>query len=105
MSDFNEFIHYRALAYKYETVRGHCISDKLDHLIEKFPEGSPEIDGFKVPAVKNVCAKVSVQLSDSLDEVVAKLGISKRQFIEMALIQSVDHARHVIDCIDAEVSE
>jgi len=101
-TDFNEFIHYRALAYKYEVVQGRNISDKLDQLIDNFPEGGGNIDSFKIPEVKNVCAKLAVELSDHLDEVCAKLSLSKRQFIEMALIQALDYADHAIECVQAE---
>lgn len=104
-SDFNEFIHYRALAYKYEVVQGRNLSDKIDQLIDGFPEGGGNIGDFKVPEVKNVCAKLSVQLSDHLDEVCAKLSLSKRQFIEMALIQALEYAEHALECVQAEGEE
>lgn len=101
-NDFNEFIHYRALAYKYEVIQGRNLSDKLDHLIDTFPEGGGNIDSFKIPELKNVCAKLSVELSDHLDEVCSKLSLSKRQFIEMALIQALEYAEHALECVEAE---
>ena len=101
--DFNEYVHYRALALKYNTRMGDHLQNQIDHLIEAGSE--------VVPPVKNVCAKLSVELSDQLDHVSGLLGISKRKFIEMALIQALDHAEHVIECVgaledgDAEASD
>lgn len=53
---------------------------------------SPEFSG----QVKNVCAKVSVRLSDEIDTVCGFLGISKRKFLEAAFIEAVDKAKQII---------
>lgn len=45
---------------------------------------------------KNVCAKVSVQLSDRIDEIVGILGCSKRKFLEAAFLEAVDKADLII---------
>lgn len=47
--------------------------------------------------VKNVCAKVSVQLSDEIDNVCGFLGISKRKFLEAAFIEAVEKAHRIIE--------
>lgn len=47
--------------------------------------------------LKNVCAKLSVELSDKIDAVCGILDISKREFIEAALIQAVDQAEAVME--------
>lgn len=47
--------------------------------------------------LKNVCAKVSVQLSDKIDSIVGLLGISKRVFLECAFIDAVTKANEIID--------
>lgn len=46
--------------------------------------------------LKNVCAKVSVQLSDEIDQIAGLLHISKRVFIEAALIQAVEQANEIM---------
>jgi hypothetical protein len=46
--------------------------------------------------LKNVCAKLPVQLSDKIDSVCGMLDISKRTFIEAALIQAVEQAEAVM---------
>jgi hypothetical protein len=40
--------------------------------------------------LKNVCAKVSEQLSQRIDNVVNFLGVSKRRFLEAAFIDAVE---------------
>jgi hypothetical protein len=89
-TDFNEFIHYRALAAKFEA-NGEHLSQLLDPLIDA--------EHPIVPPVKNVCAKLSVELSDLIDLTAGQLGISKRKFIEIALIQLVEHSQHVMECV------
>ena len=60
----------------------------FDSLLEKNPDAFP---------VKNVCAKLSVQLSDRIDEVCDLLGVSKRKFIETALVDALARADGIIE--------
>lgn len=46
--------------------------------------------------LKNVCAKVSPELSADIDAVCALLGISKRRFLEAAFIDAVQQAYNVL---------
>lgn len=46
--------------------------------------------------LKNVCAKVSPQLAEQIDEVVGLLGISKRRFLEAAFIEAVSKAQEIM---------
>lgn len=46
--------------------------------------------------IKNVCAKVSIELSDRIDELVGILGCSKRKFLEAAFLEAVDKAEMII---------
>lgn len=95
MSDFKQFITYRALAFKFDTLRNESISDALLDSVESHPQ------------IKNVCAKLSVELSDRIDRTVDQLGVSKRKFIEAALIEALDFADHVLECVvdDADYPE
>ena len=86
--DYNEFIHVRALAVKYQA-NGESMSNLLD----------PLVDASTVPQIKNVCAKLSVELSDKIDQTSDLLGISKRRFIEIALLQMIEHSEHVLECV------
>lgn len=45
---------------------------------------------------KNVCAKVSSQLSDEIDSICGLLDISKRRFLEAAFIEAVQKAHRIM---------
>lgn len=81
---FEELILQSALQFKNGSSNSDLIDliaeDRIDHNIQ----------------LKNVCAKLTPELSDSLDEVVGILGISKRKFIEAALIEAVRTAKHIM---------
>lgn len=64
-------------------------ADLLDLIAdEQIPDSVP---------LKNVCAKVSQQLSDKIDEVCGLLGISKRRFLEAAFIEAVQKAEAIME--------
>ena len=46
--------------------------------------------------IKNVCAKVPVQLSDEIDKVCGLLHVSKREFIQSALVDAVNQANNIM---------
>lgn len=58
--------------------------------------GSSEVDRVESSDLKNVCAKVSVNLSDEIDQVVGFLGVSKRIFLESAFIDAVETAQEIM---------
>ena len=84
MSDFNEFMHYRVLAFKY-SLRNEELTDKIINE-----------SGDQIP-LRNVCAKLSPELADRLDSMVSVLGISKRLFIERALIEALDQCDEIVE--------
>lgn len=47
--------------------------------------------------LKNVCAKVSVELAEDIDQVCQLLGISKRQFLEAAFLDAVHKAYQIME--------
>lgn len=47
--------------------------------------------------LKNVCAKVSPQLADEIDQICGLLDISKRRFLETAFIEAVQKARAIME--------
>lgn len=61
-----------------------------DFLLEQVTEQGGDLQ------IKNVCAKVTVQLSDDIDSIVGLLGISKRKFLEAAFIDAVARAQEII---------
>lgn len=67
-------------------------SDLAD-AIANDPDHEPQMRGI----LKNVCAKVCVGLSDDIDEICSLLDISKRAFLEAAMLEAVSKARGIID--------
>ncbi len=82
------------------------------HLNQSLMDALPDdfLDQSPVP-LKNVCAKVSQQLSDDIDEIVGLLDIRKRRFLEAAFIEAVQRGRAIMeaegvwDAIEAPASE
>jgi len=83
MSDFNEFMHYRVLAFKY-SLRNEELTEAL-------------IAQGEAPQLRNVCAKLAPELAERIDRTVSVLGISKRLFIERALIEALDQVDAILD--------
>jgi hypothetical protein len=79
---FNEVLISKALTFKLAT-------DNQD-LLEYGLQNSD------LP-MKQVCAKLSQSLVDELDSVCTTLDITKRQFIEMALINAIDEFNQIAD--------
>lgn len=67
-----------------------CHNDALLDLID-----TDRID-HNVP-LKNVCAKVSIDLAGEIDQICDLLGISKRAFLEAAFIDAVLKARDIMN--------
>lgn len=55
------------------------------------------LDTAEAPEIRNVCAKLSVQLADEIDSVCSVLDVSKRRFIEAALLEAVAKAKAIMD--------
>ena len=57
---------------------------------------SSDFSELESSELKNVCAKVSPDLSDEIDRVSGFLGISKRRFLESAFIDAVETAQEIM---------
>jgi len=82
-NQFDEYITFRALAHKY---------DDSGKILERILDNEPS-DPTKI---KNVCAKLCTPLVDRLESVIGYLDISKREFIELSLIEAIDRAEKII---------
>lgn len=108
MTHFKQYIQYKALDFKFSTA-GNSI-DQLERLVAGGSVGHA-VDGQFVPAqtleeicpipLRNVCAKLSVELVDRLDNALGVLSMSKREFIEMAIIEALDEVDKVLQDVDA----
>jgi len=56
---------------------------------------------FDIPDCRQLCAKVHLSVHARLESVTGLLDITKRQFIEAALIQALDAAEAAISKTDA----
>lgn len=84
---FEELVTLKALKQKQLTTEGSDMSDVLiDQLLMK-----NEGDLFR-----NVCAHISIPLADELDALCNALDISKRRFVEGALIDAVKRANAIV---------
>ena len=90
MNPLQELLYQKALTYKQLTKKG----TTNDHFFESLFEGADS------KIVKNVCAKISVPLSDELDNVCGLLNITKRQFIESAIVHALDESKNVMRELD-----
>lgn len=85
--NFEELVTLKALKRKQLTTEGSDFSDQLvDDLLTK-------ADG---DTFRNVCAHLSIPLADELDALCSALDISKRRFIEGALIDAVKRANAIV---------
>jgi sulfur relay (sulfurtransferase) DsrF/TusC family protein len=87
--NFNETIQLQALRLK-QSFHG---SDPqiTEHFIEEAARQNPEA----LP-MKNICAFVSQQLFDRVNGCCDQLSLSKRRFVEMALIEALDRAEAIV---------
>ena len=83
--NLNELIRYKALHLKYVASNSNVMEllaeDKFEHTVP----------------MKNVCAMVSQQLFDDLTSKCELLDISKRSFIEAALIEALEKAEKILE--------
>jgi hypothetical protein len=86
-----ETLTLQALKLKQLHTRGCSDPAFLEALLENAkPEGVPE------PEMRNICALVSRPLFDKVEQLCGLLELSKRQFVEMALVEFVDKANQVM---------
>lgn len=86
MDDLTEVLTYKVLHFKQTAHNGHLLEMCLD---------DPE-EAQRLP-VRNVCAKLSTALADRLDQTCDLLSISKRAFIEAAVIHALNRADEIME--------
>lgn len=110
MSHFDQFIKYRALRFKFDSLGSSTLGDLESHIesgsLLKSDDGQTVRrtsleEAFPQLRIKNVCAKLSGDLVDRLDNSLGILGMSKRDFIEMALVEALDRVDQELHDIDA----
>jgi wyosine [tRNA(Phe)-imidazoG37] synthetase (radical SAM superfamily) len=91
--NFTQFIQYRALSAK-ANIEGQTFnSQATEALIEKAAAANPA-------EFKTVCAPLSIPLFDRLSNTLSILDISKRKFIEAAIVEALEKAEEIIKQVD-----
>lgn len=83
---FDKLIQFKALSQIYGNS-----ADMLEKIVN--PNNLEETEKVKM---RNVCALISVQLFDRLEQTCGLLDLSKRQFIEASLIEALDRADEIV---------
>ena len=91
--NFHETIQLQALRLKQEhSGANNTIGEALiAQAVAQNPDGLP---------LKNICAHISPQLFERVEECCKTLELSKRRFVEMALIEALDKAEAIVADID-----
>lgn len=89
-----ELLMLQALKLKKMNSRGYEGPDLVDQLILQNPDGAKE-------NLRNICAFISPELFGQIDSLCDLLDLSKREFVEMALVDLVSKAHAVIDQTNA----
>ena len=84
-TQFEEMILCKSLQLKSASANTDLLDSMLSH--------NKDVEGLEL---KNVCAKITIQLSDDLDNICGLLSVSKRRFIESALIEALQKAKEII---------
>jgi len=91
--NFNQYIQYRALFHKAH-IQGQAFnSAHTDRLFD-------ELQSRPNSGLKNVSAVISDELFSRLENTLAILDISKRSFIELAIINALDQADLIMSEVD-----
>lgn len=112
MSNFDQFIQYRALHFKFSTTPGSSLGDveamlqggmlklhdEAGNPVEPTLENALEGTGLEI---RNVCAKVPASLVAELDNTLSILQMKKRDFVEMALRDALERADKIIHDVGA----
>lgn len=86
--NFNQTLQFRALRTKAHIEGEAFNAQEMEKAIE---EAASKSDDFKT-----VCAPISIPLFDRLNDALNLLDMSKRSFIELALIHALDEVDKVI---------
>ena len=87
MKHLTELLTYRALHFKLHTASG---DPALLDIVAEDEDYASKLQ------LKNVCAKLTPELSDEIDEIVGLLSISKRRFLEAAFVDAVQQAHQIM---------
>jgi hypothetical protein len=94
---FDEVIRLQALKQK-EQLSGH--GGIMDRVMDNYLATTPEVP----EQMRNICATISIKLFEEVENVCKTLEISKRRFVELALIEACDKAAVIVDDVNPFMS-
>lgn len=94
---FDEVIRMKVLQLK-AVNSGQTTTEAVEHLLE----GPGVVEEFKL---RQVCAMVSPQLFQELEGTCELLGLSKRKFVESALIDAMEKAAVIVSEVNPFVEQ
>jgi hypothetical protein len=100
--NLEETARLHALKLKQLNNRGHSMADS--DVVDLFANDPAYAEAMK-SQTKNICAHISVQLFKEVDGLCELLGLSKRRFVELALIDAIDKTSKVIHEVDPFAAE
>ncbi len=84
---FQKLIQFKALSQIYGSTGGAL----LDQMVQQDPASAEKMK------VRNVCALIGLPLFDRLEEMCGTLSITKREFIESALIEALNISDKIVE--------
>lgn len=84
----DEKLLQKALNYKFNEVHESIVDQAVEDLVKQ------DISKIKV---KNICAYVPQAFAERLEDTLALLKMSKREFVTLALLESLDKADQVME--------
>lgn len=102
MSNFDDYIKYRALHRKFTKLESISVREIQDEAKKDYFEEQEAIleeweDSVYPEREKNVCFKTSSDFNDEIEEVCDTLDIRKRDFLARAVADALDRARDQIN--------
>ena len=97
--NFHETIQLQALRLKELNTRGSSPPAFQEAMLEAALKQNPDAP------LKNICAMVSIDLFERVEECCKQLELSKRRFVEMALREALRQAETIVAEVDPFVGE
>ena len=89
----DETVLLQVLKFKQLNTRGHSLGhDLLGRMIEDQPEVKEKM--------RNICAFISPELFEKIESLSNFLELSKREIVEMALLDFVEKANKIVEEVD-----
>lgn len=87
--------------YFKETITKNALDFKLmGQMVGNLPESFIERDPALKAQFKNVCAPIPLKMNEELENVISVLGLSKRDFLTLAISSAIDESKLLMAEID-----